>query len=114
MARAMYVVHVEVDPAAEAAWLVWQFESHVPDVVREGRFVRARRFSDEALAPDGWKRHTILYEATDRAALQAYLEGEPVKRLRADYQQRFGTTTRLSRQLLVEEGPVIRGNVAES
>lgn len=113
MPRTLYVVHVEVEPSAEAAWAAWQFASHVPEVVKEGRFVRARRWSEEALAPDGWRRHTIHYEAESREALERYLKSDTVAKLREDYQARFGTVTRLSRQILVEEGAPIRGTLAE-
>jgi hypothetical protein len=113
MPRVMYVVHVEVEPHAEAAWAAWQFGKHVPEVVREGNFVRARRFADEAPAPDGWKRHSIHYEAPDRATLEAYLKGEVIARLRAEHVEKFGATTRISRQILIEEGEPIRGTVRE-
>src|SRR3954470_10833138 len=104
MPQVLYVVHAEVDPTAESAYLEYLVGTHIPEVVAAARFTRAQRFRDEADAPDGWKRWSIIYEAPRREVLTTYLEGAEVVRLRAEVQDKFGAQLRLSRQVLVEAG----------
>jgi hypothetical protein len=111
MPHALYLVHIEIDPAAEPAWEAWMFGHHVPEVVKLGGFLRARRLRDEARAPDGWNRWTLLYEAADRAVIDGYLNGPHIARIRQEHTERFGATTRISRQILVEAGAPIHGEV---
>jgi antibiotic biosynthesis monooxygenase (ABM) superfamily enzyme len=40
----LLVVHTDVDPAHEAAFNTWYDEDHVPALVRQPGFVRARRY----------------------------------------------------------------------
>jgi len=112
MPHALYIVHLEIDPAAESAWESWMFSHHVPEVVKLGSFLRARRLRDEARAPDGWHRWTLIYEAASRAVIDGYLTGPHLPRIRQEHTERFGATTRISRQILVEAGEPIRGEVA--
>ena len=113
MAHALYVVHIEIDPSAEPAWETWMFGHHVPEVVKLGGFLRARRLRDEARASDGWHCWTLLYEAENRAVIDGYLNGPHIGRIRQEHTERFGSTTRVSRQILVEAGEPIRGEISE-
>ena len=97
---AIYLVKVEVAPSAERAWDDWNTKHHIPDVLAQPGFARASKYRLDACAPDGWSRYWVLYELESRAALDAYLSGEAVKRLRADHASRFADTTRLSREIL--------------
>lgn len=96
----IYLVKVEVAPSAERAWDDWNTAHHIPDVLAEPGFVRATKYRLDAKALDGWSVYWILYELASGAALDAYLSGEAVKRLRADQLARFGETTRLTREIL--------------
>jgi hypothetical protein len=100
MASALYCVTIEVDPAAVDEWNRWYTEHHVPDVLAQPGFLGAQRYADEALAKDGWKRFVSMYEVESPRALEEYLAGDAVTRLRADHVERFGKVTRLSRQVL--------------
>src|SRR2546423_1555113 len=40
----LYMVTVEIDPQAEAAWDAWNTEHHTPEVLREPGFVRAAKY----------------------------------------------------------------------
>jgi hypothetical protein len=99
---ALYVVSLEVAPDAEPAWLQWMRELHIPEVLREPGFVRCRLWKDTARAQDGWVRYVSQYELTDPEALERYLQGEAVKRLRADGVSRFGAAMRATRATLSE------------
>ncbi len=95
----LYMVSGEIAPDVEAAWDAWNTEHHLPDVLREPGFLRARKYRLEGDTADGWKRWLIVYEMESREALEAYLNGEAVIRLRNDQTVRFGGRTRLSRSI---------------
>jgi hypothetical protein len=100
--RTIYLVKAEVAPEAERAWNEWGSRHHIPEVLAEPGFVRAVKYRlEEGTAPDGWIAYWILYEAVSREALEAYLSGDAVKRLRADQAARFGSVLRLSRAILL-------------
>ena len=42
--RMLLVVHTDVDPVREAEFNTWYNEDHVPAIVRQPGFVRARRY----------------------------------------------------------------------
>ena len=96
----VYLVKVEVAPESERLWDDWNSTRHIPDVLAEPGFVRATKYRLASKAPDGWAVYWVLYEVETRAALEAYLRGEAVKRLRGDHLARFEKTTRLSREIL--------------
>lgn len=99
---ALYVVNLEVAPDAEPAWLQWMRELHIPALLREPGFLRCRLWKDTALAQDGWVRYVAQYELTGPEAVERYLQGEAVKRLRAEGVARFGTAMRATRATLTE------------
>lgn len=95
----IYAINAEVNPADETVWDEWQTRHHMPDVLSQPGFLRVTKYKVDAPA-DGWSQYLILYEVASREALEAYLNGEAVSRLRADHYSRFGTSTRLSRSIL--------------
>ena len=95
----IYVINAEVNPADEATWDEWQARHHMPDVLRQPGFLRSTKYKVDTTA-DGWSQYLIMYEVASREALDDYLNGEAVTRLRADHYSRFGTSTRLSRSIL--------------
>ena len=105
--RTVYLVKAEVAPEAERAWDEWNTRHHIPEVLREPGFVRASKYRVEGgAAADGWVAYWVLYEAESREALEAYLRGEAVARLRADHAGRFGSVVRLSRAILLSVAEV--------
>jgi hypothetical protein len=94
-----YAVMVEVDPNEEAAWDDWHTRQHVPDVLAEPGFVRATKYRLDT-ANGEWHQYLTVYEIVSREALNRYLQGEAVTRLRADHYNHFGHCTRLSRMIL--------------
>jgi len=102
LTRTVYLVKAEVAPEAERAWDDWNTRHHIPEVLAEPGFVRAVKYRlEDGIAPDGWIAYWILYEAVSREALESYLSGDAVKRLRADQTARFGPSVRLSRAILL-------------
>ena len=95
----LYGVKIEVDPDQEAAWNDWHTRKHMPELLAQPGFIRATKYRLDTIN-DGWSQYLILYEVESREALQAYLDGEAVTRLRADHYTHFGASTRLSRLIL--------------
>ena len=102
MTPAAYAVTLEVAPDSEPAWLSWMREVHIPAVLREPGFLRCGLWKDTTRAQDGWVRYVAWYELTGQEAVEGYLNGEAVKRLRADGVARFGTAMRATRATLTE------------
>ena len=94
-----YGVMVEVDPKEEATWNEWHTRQHIPEVLAEPGFVRATKYLLDTSNSD-WHQYLTVYELTSREALDAYLQGEAVTRLRADHYTHYGHCTRLSRMIL--------------
>jgi hypothetical protein len=96
--RVLYIVWYEVDPSVETEWDRWMSSSHVPEVVRRGNFLGAKRYT---VKEGNSARYATFYEARDLETLQAYLDG-PSKALREDYNKRFGEKTKITRTFLEE------------
>ncbi len=102
MTVALYHLVIEVEPGAEAAWNRWHEDVHIPEVLREPGFLSCRKWRDTEPAKDGWARYLCDYELTGLDAVRAYTDSEAAKRLRADSLSRFGSVTRICRQVLTE------------
>ena len=98
MAKALYIVWYEVDPSVEAEWNSWMNSVHVPEVVRKGGFLGARRY---VVREGSAAKHATMYEAADWDSLQTYLRG-PSKAVREDYDRRFGAKSKITRTFLEE------------
>ncbi len=107
MGRCLYVVTVEVSPAAERAWDTWHTEEHMPDVLREPGYVSARKYKDTHFAMGRWSRYVINYELESLAAFERYSSSPGATRLRQVHIERFGLETRVTRQVLVETTPLL-------
>ena len=94
-----YGVTIEVDPEQEAAWNEWHTRLHMLGVLAQPGFVRATKYRLDTVN-DGWPQYLTLYEIDSREALEAYLSGEAVTRLRADHYAHFGSCTRISRLIM--------------
>ncbi|WP_158501970.1 DUF4286 family protein [Vitiosangium sp. GDMCC 1.1324] len=102
MTPTAYAITLEVAPDSEPEWLRWMRELHIPEVLREPGFLRCRLWKDASRAQDGWVRYVAWYELTGQEAVERYLGGEAVKRLRADGVARFGSAMRATRATLTE------------
>lgn len=101
-ANAVYRVTIEVAPEAEHAWVEWQTNEHIPDVLKQPGFLGATRWKDQERAPDGWARYVIHYRAQSLAAIEAYRASPAAAHLRDDHTKKFGSVTRITRSVLGE------------
>ncbi len=108
-APVIYQVIVQVAPEAERSWDDWNTAHHIPDVLKEPGFLRATKYRSE---PTGgyaqWPEYVIEYQLASRAALESYLAGDAVVRLRRDQEERYGEVVRLSRRILVPNAAIGR------
>ena len=87
--KAAYVVEVTVPAAESASWAQWYDAEHVPAVLADGAFVRARRF--EIHGEDETKVHSlVVYDAIDADAIEVY-RAEAGKRLGDEHAAKFSS-----------------------
>ncbi len=103
----LYLVLQEIAPENEGAWRDWMLDEHIPEVLREPGFVSARLYRVDGLAADGWQRHAAVYELESREALDTYLGGPAVLRLRAAFEARWQGRARATRLVLDPETGVV-------
>lgn len=101
----IYAIRIEVDPADEHTWDEWYTRHHMPELLAEPGFVRATKYKVDTTMGE-WSQYLVLYELDSREALDAYLNGEAMIRLRADHYSRFGPSTRLKRMILTPAAAV--------
>lgn len=97
----LYVVKSIVNPSAERAWDKWHSDSHVPDVLKQPGFLKAtklRRSDSPSSDPEYW----TIYEMTSLEAFQRYNNSDAARTLREDHKERFGSSTKLERFVLVK------------
>jgi uncharacterized protein DUF4286 len=102
MSHILYVVTVDVSPAAEEAWSSWHDQRQVPEILKQPGFLGARRYIEPSPLTDGWFRYVILYEIDSPAALARFAQSDVAGHLRLEHNQRFGDVTRTARRVLHE------------
>lgn len=100
----LYVVRVLVEPDVEREWDVWYANSHVPEVLRQPGFLKATKFrrAEDGGRPEYW----TFFEMRSLRDFKEYTASEARKKLRAEYDAKFGKTTKLERFLLVEPSEI--------
>lgn len=85
----LYAVKVEIAVEIAEAWRNWMVHVHIPEVLQTGWF-RGHRFGEVVDPPSAVGKRTflVLYEAAQRADLEAYL-AKDAPRLRAAYPPEF-------------------------
>lgn len=91
----VYLVRTEILPEREAEWGVWHREVHVPEVLAERGFRRARRM--RVVEGEETHRYWTLYDLESAEALQTYRQSPAAMRLAAQHDQRFGRAADLRR-----------------
>lgn len=92
---AIFLVKTRVAAEREEEWNTWHRTVHVPEVIAEGGFPRARRL--KALEGEDKHPYWTLYEAESPEAIQTYRNGPAAARLRVGHDVQFGTATELER-----------------
>ncbi|MDE1819323.1 MAG: GNAT family N-acetyltransferase [Euryarchaeota archaeon] len=94
----VYLVRTQIAPEREAEWDQWHRQSHVPEVLAERGFRRARRL--RMVEGDEPHRYWTLYDLESADALQAYRQSPAAMRLAAQHDQKFGHASNLKRSTL--------------
>ena len=91
----IYEVTTDVEPTQIAAYEAYMRDTHIPDVLGTGCFVRA---SLDCSIPG---RYRVRYVTADMDALDAYLS-EHSEQFRADFAAHLGGAVRVSREVWAE------------
>ena len=85
----IYNVTVNVDDSIREEWVRWMQETHIPDMLRTGKFYSAklcRVLVDEEM---GGTTYAVQYSCADKNTLERYYE-ENAETLRGDAVKKFG------------------------
>jgi hypothetical protein len=88
----IYEITASVEPALTASYEEYMIETHIPDLLATGHFVRA-----EMARSEGTGEYRISYESPSLESLQEYLDRDAA-RLRADMHRHFPSGVEISRE----------------
>ncbi len=91
----VYLVRTQVAPEREAEWDQWHRETHVPEVLSERGFRRARRL--RVVEGEEDHRYWTCYDLESAEALQAYRQSPAAMRLSSQHELKFGKAADLRR-----------------
>lgn len=91
----VYLVRTRIAPEREAEWDAWHRGTHVPRVLSEPGFRRARRI--RLVEGEDDHRYWTLYDLESVQALQSYRQGLASVRLGAEQENKFGAAADLQR-----------------
>lgn len=97
----LYNVTIGIDNDAEAEWLRWMKEKHIPDVLGTGMFVGHKIYKVLHDQDDGTTSYSIQYFAKTIDHVQQYLEVF-APALREELQKKFANRHVAFRTLLEE------------
>ena len=103
----LYEVNLEAEAGIEAPFDTW-LRDHIADVLQFDGFLSAEVLDDDAEAPAGRVRRTVLYRLRDRAALDAYLQ-DHAPRMRQQGVEKFGDRYSAHRRVLAHREEFVRG-----
>ncbi len=96
----IYSVSVSVDEAEAPEWLSWMQQTHIPEVMATGCFIRYRMHRLLAPLEDPTSViYNVQYECADRADYDSY-QREHATRLQAQSRERYGERIHAFRSLL--------------
>jgi len=103
----LYEVNLDADAGIEGPFDTW-LRDHVADVLQFDGFLSAEILDDDAEAPAGRVRRTVLYRLRNQAALDAYLQDQ-APRMRQQGVEKFGDRYSARRRVLAHREEFIRG-----
>lgn len=103
----LYEVNLEAEAGIEAPFDTW-LRDHIADVLQFDGFLSAEVLDDDAEAPPGRMRRTVLYRLRNRAALDAYLR-DHAPRMRQQGVEKFGDRYAARRRVLAHREEFVRG-----
>ena len=70
----VYNSTIKVHPAIETAWLQWQQEEHIPDIMRSGQFTSYKMYRLLEQDDSEGSTYVIQFTASDLSHYQHYLD----------------------------------------
>ena len=106
--RVLYIVRTWVPDDQLAEWDRWHTTVHVPEVVERPQVRRAYKYRVvEDTTPSEWPaQYVTVYEFDSLQDWESYNTSEEAANLRKDYMDHYGTTGKISRQVLIEVAEV--------
>ena len=84
----IYNVTVNIEESVHEAWLAWMKQSHIPDVMRTGKFTDSRILRIIGDEDSGGKTYSIQYSCATMETFQEY-EQQYAPALRAEHNAKF-------------------------
>ncbi len=84
----IYNVTINIDEAVHDQWLKWMRDTHIPDMLKTGKFVKAKMCRVLVEEETGGITYSVQYTTKDKATLEQYYK-EDSERLRKDGMQRY-------------------------
>jgi hypothetical protein len=84
----IYNVTVNIEDAVHDEWLAWMKQTHIPDVVKAGKFTSSRLLRIIGDDDSGGKTYSIQYSCDSMKDFLEYEHG-PAQALRAEHTARF-------------------------
>ena len=91
MAVSLFLVRATISKDREEAFNRWYNDEHLPQVLRYNGAVSGRRY--RRIAGDDKYDYMAVYEFASEAVLQAFLQSDALKDLRAEYDRHFGAVS---------------------
>ena len=88
MATALFTVKATIPPDREKEFNEWYNHTHIPDVMKFGGVVSARRY--KAFIPEDRFQYIAVYEFESRETLERFIASDHMTWLRADLDKHFG------------------------
>jgi len=79
----IYNVTINIEESVHDEWLLWMKETHIPDVLATGKFLKAKMCKVLVEEEMGGITYSIQYTTIDKATLERYYK-EDADRLRQD------------------------------
>ncbi|HEX8704440.1 MAG TPA: DUF4286 family protein [Myxococcaceae bacterium] len=95
MGSVMYIVKATIPPEREDEFNRWYDEIHIPELLTFEGVISGRRFKP-LMGEDRWQ-YLAVYEFVDEAAWRRFMDSEHLKKLKADYDRRFGDVSERGR-----------------
>jgi hypothetical protein len=94
----IYNVTVSIDVEVEEEWVEWMQKTHIPDVMKTGKFMECR-MSKILAEEEGGKAYSIQYLCKDKETLEKY-QKENAPLLQKKHAEKYGSRAVAFRTLL--------------
>jgi hypothetical protein len=85
----IYNVTLNIDDSIHEQWLAWMMDTHIPDVMETGKFLKAKMVKVLVVEETGGTTYSVQYFAESKEKLEAYYN-EDAPRLREEGYRLFG------------------------